>query len=154
MSKNPLIRAFCSIEGLVLPMFHDDELYLEMGRVQEMGFLSGNYPSKASVARDGMYAFPRYKTVSQVTIRAIYLSEDLQGKGYFRDFIRYLLVERELAVQLECVQNKSLQSRLIASPLWIAQSSLENRFGYPSFVRFTDPKSDQTKQFSLFGRGD
>ena len=86
-----------------------------------------------------------YKLYSAITIRDIYLDKHLQKKGFFTNFIEYLLsFENIEAVELHFIQPSWLKERLKKSNDWHKQGKLEN------YVRFKKQKGEENEKFSLF----
>lgn len=116
----------------------DDIFYLECGVEMEL-------PLKRQRGEEGERVMQR-----QVTIRDIKINSKFQKQGMFTEFVRWLLVEKQIAVSLEAVQPKWLKARLYNSPRWVLQTPEDCKEWCPNYVRFPSPEDNDKEKFSLF----
>jgi len=113
----------------------DDIFYLECGFIIEMPLFLKSGDTERHL-------------VKQVTIRDIKIEKQYQKHKLFTTFVKWLLVEKKIAVCLESVQPKWFKDRLYSSPHWILQTPQELKNWNPMYVRF--PTENDNENFTLF----
>jgi hypothetical protein len=116
-------------------LFENKVFYIECG--MEMPFF-------LSTEENG----PR-KKIAQVTIRDIKINKKYQKQKLFTNFIKWLLLEKKIAVQLESIQPDWLKEKLETSDLWVLQTPVEYKQYNPSYARFIGIATNE-KDFRLF----